>query len=194
MVNSLTRSRLWRWDFVNDVGPYDRYSKVYRGTYDEVMLTDDILGVAVNAKRFNAMEVQGKYNMKVLKRNLWVFFLGRYNSAQKKWSPITVFNEDAYVRHYASELELYYQFHEKAVLTGYAGYERILGNYDTQVDDFTRRPRNMTGRGIGVGLDYTLGKNTGLFIRHRFFDFEDSSFSNDTFNGHETLVEIKMFF
>lgn len=194
VVNSLTRSRLWRWDFVNDVGPYDRYSKVFRGTYDKVYLTDDSLSIPVNAKRFNALEVQGKYSTKLAGRNLWINYLGRYNSVQTKWSPITVFNEDAYVRHYASELELYFQVHKNAVLTSYAGYERVIANYNTEVDDITRRPRNMTGRGVGLGLDYTLGRNTGLFIRHRFFGFEDASFANDKFNGHETLVELKMFF
>lgn len=194
VVNALTRSRLWRWNFVNDVGPYDRYSVVYRGTYDKVQLTDDSAGVAVNPKRFNNIEVMSMYRAKVAGRNFWLFFLGQYNSAQAKWSPITVFSEDAYLRQYSSQLEVYFQFHKRAVLTGYAGYERVIANYQTEVDDFTRRPRNMTGQGLGIGLDYTLGRNTGLYIRHRVFGFEDTSFTNDTFSGHETLVELKMFF
>ena len=66
VVNSLTRSRLWRWNFVSDVGPYDRYSVIYRGTYDKVLLTDDVRGVPVNPKRFNSLELQGKYKTRLV--------------------------------------------------------------------------------------------------------------------------------
>lgn len=80
------------------------------------------------------------------------------------------------------------------MITNYLGYERILGNYATQVDELSRRPRNQEGIGLGTGLDLSLGKNALFALRHRYFQFEDRSFSLDKFSGQETMVEIKVFF
>ena len=80
------------------------------------------------------------------------------------------------------------------MLTGYLGYERILGNYDTELALETGKPRDQEGTGIGFGIDYDLGRNAGLYVRHRFFRFEDRSFTKDQFAGQETVVEIKVAF
>jgi opacity protein-like surface antigen len=56
------------------------------------------------------------------------------------------------------------------------------------------RPRNQTGEGYGLGIDYTVAKNTSLFLRHRWFSFEDTSFERDQFNGTETILELKLTF
>lgn len=193
-VNQLTRSRMWRWNFPTNVGPYGRYNVAFRDAYETVNLTDDSLGQAVVAKKFSVMEIQGKYSNKLFYRDFYIFMLNRYSSAQNFWSPITVFNSSAYVRHYSNEIEAYYQVRKRLVLTAYAGYERIIANYDTEVDTESFKPRNQEGIGIGIGCDIDLGKNTGLFIRHRWFQFEDRNFQKDQFSGQETVVELKAYF
>lgn len=193
-VNQLTRSRFWRWDFPMDVGPYGRYDKIYRDAFETVVLTDDSLGYAINTKKFNALEFHGKYRTKLGNRNFYAFFLGRYYSAQPFLSVLPVFSEKAYIRQYTTELEIYYQVARPLFINTYLGYERILGNYQTELDFESNRPLNQTGWGIGVGLDINIGRNAGLYLRHRWFSFEDTNFSLDSFKGQESMVELKVFF
>jgi hypothetical protein len=80
------------------------------------------------------------------------------------------------------------------MLNGYVGIERTLGNYLTEINEETRRPLNQTGIGLGAGMDVELGRNTRLYLRHRWFKFEDTSFPLDAFKGRELLVELKAFF
>lgn len=193
-VNQLTRARFWRWNFPQDVGPYGRYDKVYRDAYQKVTVTDDSLGFAVNTRKFTQFEVHGKYRTKIAYRNFYAFFLGRYNTAQPEFTILPMFNDDAYIRQYNSELEMYYQIAKPLFINTYLGYERVLGGYNTEVDAITLRPLNQTGWGVGVGVDIALGRNAGLYLRHRWYFFEDTSFQRDRFQGQETLAELKVFF
>lgn len=188
-VNQLTRSRFWRWNFPTGVGPYNRYNVIFRDIYEIATISGDPV-----AKRFNVLELQGKYKSLINLKNFYAFLLCRYSSVQDFLSPVTVFTERAYLRHYSSELETYYALHKNLVLATYAGYERILANYDTDIDDLSNRPRNQEGWGFGLGLDYDFAKNTALYLRHRWFAFEDRNFIKDQFSGTETLVEIKLAF
>ena len=194
-INGLTMSRFWRWSFPANVGPYNRTSVLFRGVYETVNLTDLAdNGDVVNDKYFNNIEAQVKYKFNLFKNPLYMFYLGSYNSVQPEFSPTTVFTEDAYIRHYAHQLESYYRIHPRVVLAQYLGWERVIGNYDTQVDLLTDRPRNQEGIAVGMGIDYTVAKNTGLYLRHRYFQFEDKSFVLDKFAGHETTLELKIYF
>lgn len=193
-VNQLTRSRFWRWEFPTNVGPYERYDKVYRDAYQKVTVTDDSLGVSVNPKKFNQVEVHAKYRTKLSHRNFFVFLLGRYNTAQPDLTLLPAFSEKAYLRQYNTEMEVYYQVAKPLFLNMYLGYERVLGNYQTELNTETLRPLNQTGYGVGCGIDVSLNKNAGLYLRHRWISFEDTSFRLDQFKGQETLVELKVFF
>lgn len=188
-VNQLTRSRFWRWTFPTGVGPYSRYNVIFRDVYELVNISDSAV-----AKKFNVIEFQMKYHGKVAHRDLYLFLLNRYSSVQDFLSPITVFTEDAYLRHYSNELEAYYAYGPKLVLVGYLGYERMIANYRTDIDLITRRPRNQEGAGFGIGFDYDLAKNTAFYLRHRWFQFEDRSFKDDAFSGTETVFELKFSF
>ena len=55
-------------------------------------------------------------------------------------------------------------------------------------------PETSAEKGIGVGFDWTVGKNAGFFVRQRFMKFEDRSFALDRYQGNETTVELKIFF
>ena len=193
-VNNVTRSRLWRWQFPANVGPYGRYSDIYRDVYETVQLSDDSSGVVVHKKYFNVAEAQMKYQGKIGAHKIFFFSLLQAQSAGRKFSPIVVTNERAYVRQYSSELETYFELNSTVMLTGYIGYERTIANYLTNIDEVTRRPRNQYGKGYGLGVDVELGRNTRLYIRHRWFSFEDKSFALDHFNGRELVVELKAFF
>jgi hypothetical protein len=194
-INGLTMSQFWRWSFPSNVGPYNRTSVLFRGVYESVLLTDlSENGEVVNDKYFNNMEAQVKYKFNFLNRPWHIFYLGAYNSVQPEFSPITVFNESAYVRFYAHQLENYYNIHPKVVIAQYLGWERVIGNYATQVDIISQRPINQHGLAVGLGFDYMLAKNTALYLRHRWFSFEDKSFALEKYSGHETTLELKIQF
>ena len=188
-VNQLTRSRLWRWDFPTSVGPYGRYNVIFRDAYELMTITDTAV-----AKKFNVIEFQTKYHTKLSNRDLYIFLLSRLSSVQDFLSPITVFSEKAYLRHYSHELEMYYSLNPKTIITTYLGYESAVANYSTEVDAISKRPRNQRGWGVGLGVDYDIAKNTALYFRHRWFNFEDRSFSRDAFAGKETVLELKFSF
>jgi hypothetical protein len=193
-VNQLTRSRFWRWNFTPAVGPYQRYDVVYRDAYETVNLTDARFGEDIPRKHFSTIEAQAKYNSSVFRKDFYLIYLGRYSTVQPEFSALIPFNEDAYVRHYSSELEAYVKLSPSLIWANYFGYERIFGNYKTEVDLESRRPRNQEGIGYGTGVDLSLGKNAVFVLRHRFFTFEDKSFVLDQFSGQETMAEIKVIF
>ena len=193
-INQFTRSRFWRWNFPANVGPYGRYSDVYRDVYETVKLSDDSLGVVVNKKFFNAAEVQLKYEHDIAGHESYFFALLQANTCSRDLSAIPVTNEEAYVRQYASELEWYFRVTPKFVFNAYAGIERTIGNYLTEISEETFRPLNQFGKAFGIGGDIDLGKNTRLYFRHRWYTFEDTSFPLDAFQGRELVVELKAFF
>ena len=188
-VNSLTRSRFWRWNFPSGVGPYERYNVIYRDVYELVELYDD-----VQIKYFNNIEFQAKYHPRIFNSKLYAFLLSRASTVQNFQSILPEFSTLSYIRQYSNELELFFALREDLVFCSYSGIERTIANYDTEIDSETRRPRNQFGYGYGLGLDYTIAKNTALFIRHRWFEFEDTSFELDQFKGTETTLELKITF
>ena len=193
-VNQFTRARFWRWGFPANVGPYNRYSHIFRDVYETVHLSDDSSGTTIHKKHFATFEGQVKYHTKIAGRDIYLFSLTQLSSSQRDFSPIVVTSEKAYIRQYTSEVEAYYMISRGLLLNGYFGIERTLGNYLTDIDEITRRPRNQYGQGFGLGCDIDMGKNARLYIRHRWYSFKDTSFELDQFKGRELTVEIKAFF
>lgn len=193
-VNQFTRSRFWRWNFPANVGPYNRYSDIYRDVYQTVHLSDDSSGVTLYKKYFNNAELQVKHHRMLGNHDCYVFGLFQANSCGREWSPITVTTEKAYIRQYSAELETYCRLSQRVMVNAYGGVERTIGNYLTDINEETFRPLNQQGIGWGVGVDIDLGKNARLYIRDRYFSFEDTSFPLDRFKGNEWTVELKAFF
>lgn len=193
-INSLSVSRFAF--FANNIGPYGHLNTYFRGAYEVVNIHSqlDSLGNPLFSKFYNSTDVQVKYSDKLLKRNFYAFYLGTYNNAQDVFSPIPVVTDRAFVRTFYNELDLYYQIHPKVMLCTYAGLERIKGNMDTDLDIESGLPRDQTGKGLGLGLDVEVGKNVGLFIRHRWYDFKDKGFALEQYRGQETTLELKAFF
>lgn len=195
-VNSLVLAHFWRWLFPSGVGPYQNLSKIYRSVYETVRITsvDSVSKLPASPKCFNSLELNLKYNTRVLGRELYVFYLGQYSSAQYFLSPFTVLSEKALLRTYYHQLESYWTVSKSVVWCNYFGFERIIANYDTEVDAISRRPKNQTGFSLATGFDIRMSRNAGLYIRQRWMDYHDSSFEKDKYNGYESTVEIKIFF
>ena len=176
-------------------GPLGRKVSFFRGTFERVALTDvePVTGLATNRKYFHAVDLQGKLGLSVLDRPLYLFYLGSFASANRALRPVPT-DDDTYVFVQYHELDAYLQLVPGFVLAGYLGVENARGGQFTEVSDETGDPRDQFGTGIGLGFDWTLTQNTGLFFRHRWFDFEDRSFAEDTYSGTETTVELKVFF
>jgi len=63
------------------------------------------------------------------------------------------------------------------------------GNRETTVSN---KPNSESGAEKVSTVD--LGKNARLYLRHRWYTFEDTSFTLDAFKGRELIVELKAFF
>jgi hypothetical protein len=195
-INSLVLAHFWRWDFPSNVGPYNNLSKIYRTVYETVNLTnvDAVTRLPIDKKYFNSIEMNMKWKGTVFNRDYYLYYLGQYSSAQSSMSPITVFTEDAYLRTYYHQVESYIKLNKSLVWCNYAGFERIIANYDTETDILTKRPKNQTGYSFATGFDIRMSKGAGLYIRQRWMQYADSSFKDDQYKGFETTVEIKIFF
>jgi hypothetical protein len=200
-INALAVSRIN--PFVMGSGPYGRVNTMYRGYYETVNLTDS------STKHFNTLELQAKYGSKFLKKDIFIFYTGYFNSVQPMFSLFNKFNDDAYLRVITNEFDLYYNIVPKVMLVGYYGLEHVMGNKYTDINTtnsntitndksskppLTLMPRNQIGQGIGCGLDLDIGKNIGLYLRHRWMNYEDMNFGNDHYKGMESTFEIKATF
>jgi hypothetical protein len=145
-------------------------------------------------KHFNSFDLQAKLEYFFNKRKSYCFYLGSFNSAQDYFSPLIVFDESAYIRQYTHQFENYTSLSNRTTFTSYLGYERVLGNYQTDLDKESLMPRNQTAFALGLGFDFSLNSNTSLFLRHRYFSYEDQNFVLDNNSGHETTLEIKVNF
>jgi hypothetical protein len=194
--NNLSLSRFWRWDFPSNVGPYKNLSKIYRSVFETVYLTElnTASGKPLFKKYFNTFEINSKYKTKILRKDAYFFYLGSVNSIQNFAAPFTVFSEKALLRAYYHQFEGYVKLAPKLVWTNYLSFERIIANYNTHVDVISKRPKNQQGFSFATGADIQLSKGAGLYIRQRWMNYKDKSFSLDRYRGFETTVEVKIFF
>jgi predicted porin len=135
-----------------------------------------------------------KYQNKLIGREFVVLYLGGYYSIQDKISVLPVYSKKAYLQSYSHQVEFYYELTAKIVLSNYFGYDRIKANMQTNLDAVSLLPKDQEGWSYAVGLDFQLSKNTGLYLRQRWFKYEDYNFSLDKYKGMESTVELKIFF
>ncbi|MEM7656991.1 MAG: hypothetical protein AAF399_12735 [Bacteroidota bacterium] len=179
------------------VGPYQRVVTFFRGAYEVVQTTDlDPATANTTARKFfPALDVQAKYKTSFLKKDLYFFYLGSWMSASNRADVVPLYNpESTYIHAQYHEFDLYYELFPKFILTGYYGLEFIRGGLNTEWDAETLQPRNQIGQGFAYGFDWTLAENAGLYVRHRLMRFNDRSFGLDNYQGHETTIELKVFF
>ena len=194
--NNIALSHFWRWDFPSEVGPYKNLNKIYRSVFETLNITElDSSGkLPLKKKYFNTLEINSKYKTKIGTKDLYVFYLGTFNSVQNNLSAMVNFTEKSLLRTYDHQLEMYLKLSPMLVWNNYVSYERIIANYSTQVDAVSKRPKNQTGYSFASGFDIQMSKNVGLYIRQRWMKYEDTSFTKDKYKGWETTVELKAFF
>lgn len=177
-------------------GPYGRMFSYFRGVSEIVQTTNLDGGTAqpVDRKWFNSLDLQGKYATRVFNRDLFFFYLGSFSSAEAKASLLPSMNPDSYLFVQYHELDLYYELFPEFILTGYFGIENARGGRNTNWDLESQLPRDQIGTGIGVGFDWAVAENAGLFVRYRWMNYEDRSFALDRYKGTEITIELKTFF
>ncbi|NNC94021.1 MAG: hypothetical protein HKN92_00555, partial [Chitinophagales bacterium] len=177
--------------FSSNQGPYDRISTYYRGSYETVEIKFDSTG---NNKKFNTIEFQAKYKLAIGKKHMYLFYFGSLNSVQSTASFIPQMNNKSWVRMHYHELEGHFQILPKTFLSMYYGFQRSIGNAETNLDTETLRARDQKDRAIGIGLNIEITQNTGLYLRHRWFKHQDLNFGEDLLQGKESIFELKTFF
>ena len=188
-ANNIALSRFWRWGFPSNVGPYGNISKIYRGVYETMLISDSI-----TAKGFNTVEISYKTHFKILNRKVMLFYLGGFHSVQNSFSIAPKFSKNSYLQSYNHQLDLYYSISKNLAFCQYLGYDRIYGGNKTERNIDTDNPKNQEGFSYAFGFDILLAKNTGLYIRHRWMKYNDYSYEIDQYKGMETSVELKIFF
>lgn len=188
-ANNLQLSRFWRWNFPSGVGPYDNISKLYRGAYETMFITD-----SVTAKGFNSLELSYKTQTTLFNKKLMFFYLGGFHSVQREISALPVYSRKAYLTSFNHQFDLYYSLAKNITLCGYLGYDRIQGGENTERNSITEGFKNQEGISYAFGLDIQLSKNVGLYVRQRWMKYQDFNFEIDRYKGKETTVELKIYF
>ncbi len=200
-INGLALSRVYNPFPANAVsattfGPFGRQFSFFRGVSEIVQTTDvdPATGMALTKKYFNAVDVVAKYKTYLLDKPAYIFYLGSFGSASSQADLIPTLNDESYLFVQYHEFDLYYEVFDKFLLTGYFGIENARGGRFTEWDLETQLPRDQLGTGIGIGFDWTVAPNAGIYYRQRWMNFRDRSFAENRYKGNETTVELKIYF
>ena len=176
-------------------GPFGRQYSFFRGVFERVPLTDvePVTGLPTNRKYFHAVDLQAKVRAEAAGVPLYLFYLGSFGSANRT-ATVLPRDDDTYVFVQYHEFDAYAEVLPGFLLTGYAGIENARGGRFTERDATSGLPRDQLATGFGVGFDWSLAPNAGLYLRQRWMDFEDRAFAEDTYAGAETTLELKVFF
>ena len=212
-VNSQTLSRIYL--FAQNWGPYNALNSTYRGVFENVNISDTTAtGLANFKKFFNTIEFQAKYNNKIFGKNYYIFSLTRLNSCQKNLKALPQIGEQALISQLSEEIDFSIELSENTVLALSYGIEKILGNTSTDIGDspeatstnsfFERlgldnlfrytNARNQKNTFFGFGLDYKIGQNAMVFLRHNRYRYFDPNFIENHLKGWETMLELKINF
>jgi hypothetical protein len=200
-INGLALSRVYNPFPANAVaptvfGPYGRKFSFFRGVSEFVQTTDidPATAEALNKKYFANVDLQIKSKASLFNRPLYFFYLGSLGSIASDYAYWPTFNDESYLFVQYHEFDLYYEILPKFIITGYYGIENARGGQFTEWDQETQLPLDQLGTGIGIGFDWTIAENAGIYVRHRWLQFEDRSFTLDKFDGREVTIELKTYF
>jgi hypothetical protein len=203
-ANAFTRSRFTY--FQQQSGPYQRITSIYRRAYENYRITDTKIDYL---KMYQTLNLALAYKFRLFDRDLILNNFNTFNSVTDDgFNPIPTFSDKAFLRTFYEELMAFYSIHPKVAVLGFASIERVLGNRRMELADdkgnkltdvndpayATGKTINQTGYGLGAGFDYDFASRAGLYVRHRYFYQKDNNFTRDYFSGHETTVELKIFF
>lgn len=204
-INSLTWSRLpATFPYPAALGPNGRVRTTYRGAFETVGVFDNpnpLDSTAPTRRHYSAFDFQIKFKAKLFGKDVYFYNLNTIMSAQNKFSAIPVFGEKAYINARYHEAEVYYHLLRTVVISFYGGLEYVKGNKYTDtttaatgVNGITGKARDQFGKALGVGVDFSISNSTSLYLRQRWFSFEDKHFKDENFIGNEATIELKIFF
>jgi hypothetical protein len=212
-INSLTWSRLPAiFPYLSGMGPNGRVKTVYRGAYEIVNINDNINKDSTGGYRrsYNSLDLQIKFKTKIFNKDFYAYNLNTVESVQgivqgKLINTPAFFGSTsashAYITTRYHELEMYYHLRRDLIVSAYGGLEIVKGSKYTDlttaatgVNGVAGLTRNQIGKGLGIGADFSISSNTSIYIRQRWFSFNDRSFAGEQFRGHEATIELKIFF
>ena len=222
-TNGLMLSRISY--FSSGYGPYKQFNSYYRGVFENVNISDSIYvnndtistgyidtnGLPLFDKFYCSSDLHLKYKTRVFGKDLYLFSLTNYNTAQDFFSILPVTNSSAFIRHFNQQFDLCYELNKTTAFVFKYGIERVLGNEFTDIDDTDPYPndntwgvtedyipsfkaRNQFGNIVGFGFDIKLNEGAYLFLRHSNFHYYDKNFSATNIKGSETTLELKINF
>lgn len=223
-TNGLMLSRIAY--FSSGYGPYKQFNSYYRGVFENVNVSDSIYvndstlissgyldanGLPLFDKFYCSSDLHLKYKTRVFGKNLYLFSLVNYNTAQDFFSILPVTNSSAFIRHFSQQFDLCYELNKTTTFVFKYGIERVLGNMYTDIDDTdpyptdntwgvaedyipSYKPRDQFGNLLGFGLDIKLNEGAYLFLRHAAFHYYDKNFSATNIKGSESTIELKINF
>ena len=223
-TNGLMLSRISY--FSSGYGPYKQFNSFYRGVFENVNISDsiyvndstiissgyiDTTGSPIFDKFYCSSDLHLKYKTRVFGKDLYLFSLLNYNTAQDFFSILPVINSSAFIRHFSQQFDLCYELNKKTTFVFKYGIERILGNKYTDIDDAdpfpsdntwgitedyipSFKPRDQFGNFLGFGFDIKLNEGAYLFLRHSAFHYYDKNFSATNIKGSESTIELKINF
>ena len=201
--------------FSSGYGPYGQFNSYYRGVFENVNVTDsnyvDSLGAPLFDKFYCSSDLQLKYKTTIFGKNIYLFSLTHYNSAQDFFSVLPVINSLAFVRTFNHQFDLCYELTKSTTLVFKCAKERVICNEYTDLDDSdpypndvswgetdiyepSYKPKNQFGTIIGGGLDVKIKNGAYLFLRHSYFKYYDKNFSATDIKGTESTIELKINF
>ena len=223
-TNGLMLSRIAY--FNSGYGPYKQFNSYYRGVFENVNISDSVYvndstlslsgyldtnGFPLFDKFYCSSDLHLKYKTKVFGKNLYLFSLTNYNTAQDFFSILPVTNSSAFIRHFNQQFDLCYELNKTTTFVFKYGIERVLGNEFTDIDDTdpylddhiwgvteeyipSYKPRDQFGNLVGFGFDIKLNNGAYLFLRHAVFHYYDKNFSATNIKGSESTLELKINF
>ena len=222
-TNGLMLSRISY--FSSGYGPYKQFNSYYRGVFENVNVSDTIFinndtilsgyvdanGLPLFDKFYCSSDLHLKYKTRLFGKDLYLFSLTNYNTAQDFFSFLPVVNSSAFIRHFNQQFDLCYELNKTTAFVFKYGVERVLGNEFTDIDDAdpypndntwgvtedyipSFKPRDQFGNIIGFGFDIKLNEGAYLFLRHSNFYYYDKNFSATNIKGSESTLELKINF
>jgi hypothetical protein len=141
---------------------------------------------------FSQLEMQALYRIRLGEKVLVFNHLLRAASVQTDAALINLAPQ-ALLRQYATENELYLQWNSRISLVMMLSGDITLGGIRTGVS-VNGRPFEQYGAARGLGIDIWAADNVCVYLRHKYFAFEDRSFNEDKYRGTESTIELKLLF